>query len=143
MLARGQSRINGLRAGARLRGFRWLPVAFWMAAVFYLSPPSGPLGPVAGGVGPLLAQTGGYTIRASLLYSAIAPPRNAAARWVPASIAFALAGLYGVSDEVHQAFVPGRIASEADVLADAFGAAIGVAIVLIASQRLSLGPRNP
>ena len=143
MLARGQSRINGLRAGARLRGFRWLPVAFWMAAVFYLSHQSAPLEPVAGEVSPILAHTVVYTILAILLYIAIAPPRNAAARWVPVSTAFALAVLYGVSDEVHQAFVPGRIASEADVLADAFGAAIGVAIVLIASQRLSLGPRNP
>lgn len=33
--------------------------------------------------------------------------------------------LYGVSDEIHQLFVPGRYASVGDVIADAVGAFIG------------------
>jgi len=40
-------------------------------------------------------------------------------------VAFALSALYGVSDEVHQSFVPGREASALDWLADAAGALIG------------------
>ena len=134
MLTRGQSRING---------FRWLPVALWMAGVFYLSHQSAPLEPVAADVNSVLAHAVVYAILAILLYVAVAPPGNATPRWVPASIAFALAVLYGVGDEVHQAFVPGRVASEADILADAAGAAIGVAGLLIASHRLSFGPKNP
>ena len=39
-------------------------------------------------------------------------------RW----IAFGLAVLYGISDEFHQTFVPGRGAGPADVLIDACGA---------------------
>ena len=46
----------------------------------------------------------------------------------PASIAIVLATLYGVSDEFHQLFVPGRSADRYDVLADCVGATIGVAI---------------
>lgn len=33
--------------------------------------------------------------------------------------------MYGISDEVHQTFVPGRDASVADVVADALGALVG------------------
>ena len=143
MLARGHSRINEVRTGGLLRVVRWLPVALWMAGVFYLSHQSAPLEPVAANVNPVLAHIVVYGVLAILLYIAVAPPANVAVRWVPASIAFALAVLYGVSDEVHQAFVPGRIASEADVLADGAGAAIGIAMVLITSQRLSLGPKHP
>ncbi|MCK5147149.1 VanZ family protein [bacterium] len=36
--------------------------------------------------------------------------------------------LYGISDEVHQAFVPGRFADWTDALADAVGIFIGVSI---------------
>jgi VanZ family protein len=37
---------------------------------------------------------------------------------------------FGISDEVHQAFVPGRSADVADVLADAVGGALGVLAAL-------------
>jgi VanZ family protein len=40
--------------------------------------------------------------------------------------AILLASLYGVSDEVHQAFVPFRESSWLDWLADTVGAALGV-----------------
>lgn len=143
MLARGQSRINGVRTGGLQRTARWLPVALWMAGVFYLSHQSAPFEPVAASVSPVLAHVVVYAVLAILLYFAITPSAHAAPKWVPASIAFAVAVLYGFSDEVHQAFVPGRIASEADVLSDAIGAAIGVVVLLIVSQRLSHGPKNP
>jgi VanZ family protein len=40
-------------------------------------------------------------------------------------ISFLLAGIYGITDEIHQSFVPGRDAAAADVVADFFGAVIG------------------
>ena len=40
-------------------------------------------------------------------------------------ISFLLAGIYGITDELHQSFVPGRDASAADAFADFFGAVIG------------------
>lgn len=49
-------------------------------------------------------------------------PRTALARiW----ISILLTGLYGVGDEIHQAFVPGRTPSPADVVADFTGALLG------------------
>jgi len=36
--------------------------------------------------------------------------------------------LYGISDEVHQLFVPGRIADVGDVLADSLGSLAGIAL---------------
>ncbi|MEM7678152.1 MAG: VanZ family protein [Myxococcota bacterium] len=42
------------------------------------------------------------------------------------------AGLYGVSDEWHQSFVPGRNAAFDDVLADVVGGTIGGALFLTA-----------
>lgn len=39
-------------------------------------------------------------------------------------IAVALSGLYGVIDEIHQSFVPGRVPSFGDVLADLSGAVL-------------------
>jgi VanZ family protein len=42
---------------------------------------------------------------------------------------WALATVYGGVDEWHQSWVPGRTASLADLLSDALGAALGVALV--------------
>jgi VanZ family protein len=42
-----------------------------------------------------------------------------------------IAILYGASDELHQAFVPGRIPDFRDLLADGLGSAIGAAFVYI------------
>ena len=114
-----------------------------MAGVFYLSHQSAPFEPVAASVSPVLAHVVVYAVLAILLHFAITPSAHAAPKWVPASIAFAVAVLYGFGDEVHQAFVPGRIASVTDVLADGIGAAIGVAVLLIVSQRLSVGAKKP
>ncbi len=40
------------------------------------------------------------------------------------------AGLYGISDEIHQYFVPGRTADVMDAAADFFGAALGALFFL-------------
>lgn len=40
-----------------------------------------------------------------------------------------LASLYGVVDELHQAYVPGRVCSFADLVSDASGAALAVVVL--------------
>ncbi len=50
-------------------------------------------------------------------------------RWLPTLSAAAAVVAWGISDEIHQSFVPGRDASAADVLADAVGFLLAVAVV--------------
>lgn len=45
-------------------------------------------------------------------------------------LSFGFCSLYGLSDEWHQSFVPGRESSAADWLADSFGAALAMGVLL-------------
>jgi VanZ family protein len=69
-----------------------------------------------------------YLILGSLLLRAAHGGVTSLRPW-PTAVAFALTVAYGVSDELHQIFVPGRVASVADGIADAVGA--GLAIMLM------------
>ena len=49
----------------------------------------------------------------------------------------AVVGLcYGISDEVHQSFVPGREASVFDVLADGVGSVVGAWVGVVCARLL-------
>lgn len=48
-----------------------------------------------------------------------------AAIWRTASFAIFVSVLWGLSDEIHQAFVPGRSSELGDVAADLFGSIVG------------------
>ena len=58
----------------------------------------------------------------------------------PAAAAFFLVVLWGVLDEIHQHFVPGRDASVRDVVADALGVALAL-LVWAARQGTARIPR--
>ncbi len=51
-------------------------------------------------------------------------PINALSKWTPA-LACALASIYGITDEFHQIFTPGRSCDPADWLVDTIAAGIG------------------
>jgi VanZ family protein len=96
----------------------WLPVVAWAAVIFVLSAQPD-LTTGLGGWDTILrklAHFAEYAILGALLVRALAA-------YVPA-IAAAIA--YAISDEIHQAFVPGRYASALDVAIDAAGVLIGV-----------------
>lgn len=48
--------------------------------------------------------------------------------------AFGLSVLFAISDETHQAFVPGRGPQVSDVLLDSFGALLGIGLFLIVAR---------
>jgi VanZ family protein len=96
----------------------WLPVVVWAALIFALS--SVPdLGTGLGGwdlVLRKLAHAAEFAILGALLLRATGR----------AGLSFALGFAYAASDEVHQAFVPGREGSLPDVAIDVVGVAVGV-----------------
>jgi len=96
----------------------WLPVAAWAGLIFALS--SIPdLGTGLGGwdlVLRKLAHSAEYAVLGALLLRATHR----------AGLAFTLGLVYAVSDELHQALVPGRQGSPFDVAIDAVGVACGV-----------------
>jgi len=64
-----------------------------------------------------------YLMFAVLLTLAFNGPKRAL--WISALIALVVASLYGISDEVHQLFVPGRSSDPMDWLVDTTGALVG------------------
>jgi VanZ family protein len=96
----------------------WLPVAVWAAVIFaFSSVPS--LSTELGTWDTILrklAHLAEYAILGALLARALRRP----------AAAVALAGLYAVSDELHQTFVAGRVGAPLDVGIDAIGALAGV-----------------
>ena len=73
-------------------------------------------------------HAGEYAVLAALLWWALGRSFQLPVM-VRASVAAGSAALYGVSDEFHQSFVPGRAASGFDVLADAGGAVVAVLLL--------------
>jgi len=112
----------------------WLPAVGLMGLIFLLSAQSSLGGP--GEPGTLLnhlvakaAHVGVYATLTWLLWRALHRTLRVARGRRPAGrvafTAFALAALYGLGDELHQAFVPGREANLLDVGLDA-GAALAM-----------------
>jgi VanZ family protein len=65
----------------------------------------------------------------ALLVRAMAAGRWAGVTRATALSAFALTTIYGMSDEIHQRFVPGRTSSVDDLVADACGAAVAAGLL--------------
>ena len=111
-----------MAAGAsRLRS--WAPVVAWMAVIFIAS--SRPVPAAVSGVPDWIPHTVEYAVLAVLACRAMAGGLHAPVRPAVAAGAAAFAFLYGVTDEIHQSFVPGRFAEAADLVKDLAGAALG------------------
>lgn len=57
--------------------------------------------------------------------------------WKGAMGAFLICVLYAISDEIHQAFVPGRGPGVKDVLIDSAGAMVGIVLYLLVAKGMS------
>jgi hypothetical protein len=124
--------VTRRRADLRSPLFLWGPVILQMALIFAASSIPN-LGQLPGGISDKSGHSIGYGLLGGLLLRALAGGRLRGVTWTRGVLAILLATLYGVSDEFHQLFVPGRSADRYDVLADFLGSAAGAAIGWLAS----------
>ena len=122
----------------RMTYLLWVPALLWMGLIFYVSSlPRVDMPELITRATPLpldlLGHLGGYALLAVALMLGLRsqPFRRALL------LALVIAAVYGVSDEVHQAFVPGRVASAGDAAADATGALLGLAAVATARAAIA------
>lgn len=120
------------------RWIYWAPVLAYAALIFYLSSlpyPGKDLPSAFGDVNDKVIHCVEYGVLAVLVYRALrwgAGPQWAARAWWAAVI---IAVLYGVSDELHQSFVPPREMDPYDLVADSVGAFAGTMLWRRATER--------
>lgn len=106
----------------------WIWVVAWAAVIFVLSSFS-ELPKIPSDSGDKYAHFITYAVLASLTAHALTSGIWGAVKWRHACLATGFAVLYGLTDELHQVFVPGRHPSWSDLAADAAGALIGVGLL--------------
>lgn len=116
--------------------FYWFPLFVYCSIIFYLSSKT-----VIHVSHDKMAHTIEYAGLGFLIARLLFHSYPKKIKWM-ILLAPILGALYGVSDEFHQSFVPGRDSSGWDVLADFFGSSLGV-LVYVAIHRLQrLIPQN-
>lgn len=102
----------------------WLPAMLWAGLIFYLS---GRTGGELHSLFPFFTSFDwghlvAYFVLGFLVYFAIRKTRSVKH---PVLVTVLLCLLYGISDEIHQLYVPGRTFQLIDLVNDVFGAALG------------------
>ncbi|KAF1085585.1 VanZ like family protein [Sporotomaculum syntrophicum] len=111
----------------------WIPAIFWMALIFYLSGRTGSelqyLFPLIDNFNPghLIA----YFVLGLLFYLALHRYNHRHPYWQAMLFCF----LYGITDEIHQYFVPTRYPDIYDLARDLLGAGLGLATVYLLKRR--------
>jgi VanZ family protein len=123
-------------AGRLLRS--WGPAVAWMAVIFALSAQPGlRISDDPGVDGPFrhFAHVVAYAALAMLLVRGLSGEVRYPWTWRLIVAAVAIATLYGVSDEIHQTYVPLRTGHLIDVGWDLIGATVGVAALRVVANR--------
>jgi VanZ family protein len=120
----GKIQCMSIRSFVRSGVVRWAPAVLLMAVIFLLSSIPSEAMPVFGRYDWPVKKLGHVTGYALLSYSIL---RGLGRKDLPSiGLAWLLTVLFGASDELHQAFVPGRQSSLIDIGIDAIGAFFGV-----------------
>jgi VanZ family protein len=107
----------------------WTPAVLQMAFIFAAS--SVPGSQLPSGIWDKLAHLLVYAALGAFLMLPLSRGRMAGITGASAAAAVVISLLYGVSDEIHQMFTPGRSPDVMDVVADTIGASAGVLGVCI------------
>jgi VanZ family protein len=110
------------------RVLHWLPAVVWAGLIFAVSSLS-KVPDAPSGLSDKHAHFAVYGVLGALIVWGLTAAGPRRTTWRAAALAVVLATLYGISDELHQSFVPGREASGADLAADAAGAAVAAAVL--------------
>ncbi len=152
MFAARRLYVVGCGGHARKLVFYWLPALAWMSVIFAFS--SLPRATLQATqlempghqvywelLGPI-AHIVEFAVLAALLYRLLASYPGLSGRYVLGG-AFALTVLYGLTDELHQYFVPGRNISGVDLGLDTLGALLGLLLVdgIVRIYAMSRTPR--
>lgn len=128
----------------------WVMVVLWAAFIFFMSAHTGAdldtgtglvadlkrwltaaAAPVFGPDTDLVSVAGHfaeYLVLGALLFHALWRSAPQQRRWLLVIAAVGIASLYGVTDEFHQSFVPGRLCDPVDWLTDTLGATVGAVL---------------
>ncbi len=112
----------------------WGPALIWMAVTFYISHQSVVSIPL--GAPDYVAHGVSYAGLGALIVRALAGGRLSAMSWRLVLLATLIGGVYGVSDEFHQSFIPGRDSSLSDIVADTVGVLVGASVAAVAGAWL-------
>ncbi|MFO0701453.1 MAG: VanZ family protein [Nitrospira sp.] len=114
-----------------MKGFLrlWGPVCAYAVLIFYISSQSHPEEqvPFVSFFSDKVVHAVEYAVLGALCYRALQGSQREAWRRQAMLLAIVFTSLYGISDEIHQAFVPFRESSVFDWIADTVGAAVGAA----------------
>jgi VanZ family protein len=105
----------------------WVLTFAYMATIFYISSLSYiPEGPIMRDLPALIKHAMLYTGLGILLFISFKSIKVKKYAWI---LAVSIAVWYGITDEIHQAFVPGRVCALEDVIANGIGSVFGASIV--------------
>jgi VanZ family protein len=114
--------------------YYWFPVIAYCGLIFFQSSRPVPEAlPAIPHLDKLLHVTA-YAFLSILFFRAFMTTRLKDTPKGPLFLSILCAGLYGISDELHQHFVPYRSAEVLDVLADIIGSVIGSVTVSVLSK---------
>ena len=100
----------------------WLPAVLWAVVIYRLSATPGSQVP------PWLPAPAGHFAEYALLGACLVIPFQRRPVWVAVIVAVVTASVYGITDEWHQSFVPGRMPDVADWAVDTAGAIAGASL---------------
>ena len=120
----------------------WLPVGLWMGVVFWLSSqPHLPSVPIIGVIswGDKIEHAIAYAVGGWLTWRALG---GRLFGWRRVIVAIVIAAAYGLSDEIHQHFVPPRRFDMLDWTADVIGSAISAVLLTLTMGGKEIGGRT-
>ncbi|QZT35357.1 VanZ family protein [Caldalkalibacillus thermarum TA2.A1] len=116
------------------RHWRWAPALVWMGVIFYLSSRTGE---EIQSMFPMFERLdwghfAAYFILGLAYWFALQAYKLN--EWQRKGLAVLFSFLYGISDEIHQAFVPGRHPDPFDVVNDVIGATLAMVVVYLCQK---------